>query len=109
VIYQGKSSGCTIAALEAVFELRGAARCRPSENTICDEGCTMTAHYDQDNGVGTELTEDHRYAIEEAIKQIDFELGRSSEEYAQELNRQRRHLMAELACGRRLAEPDDEE
>jgi hypothetical protein len=30
----------------------------------------MTAHYDQDNGPGTELTEEHRYAIEEASSKL---------------------------------------
>lgn len=69
----------------------------------------MTAHYDQDNGPGTELTAEHRYAIEEGIKQIDFELGRCSAEDALELNRQRAHMVAELGLGRRLPEIDIED
>lgn len=69
----------------------------------------MTAHYDQDNGPGTELTEKHRYAIEEGIKQIDFELGRCIVQHALELNRQRVHMVAELAFGRRLPEIDVED
>jgi hypothetical protein len=69
----------------------------------------MTAHYDQDNGPVTELTEEHRYAIEEGIKRIDFELGRCIPEHALELNRQRAHMVAELAFGRRLPEIDVED
>ena len=65
----------------------------------------MTAHYGQDNGPSTELTEEHRYAIEEGIKQIDFELGRCIPELALELNRQRAHMVA----GRRLPEIDVED
>jgi len=69
----------------------------------------MTAHYDQDNGPGTELTEEHRHAIEETIKQIDFELDRfaGDADAARDLSSKRRHLRAELAAGRRL--PFDEE
>lgn len=62
----------------------------------------MTVHYDQDNGPGTVLTEDHRYAIEEGIKGIDFELDRCSPEDALGLNRKRAHLVAELAAGQTL-------
>ena len=68
----------------------------------------MTVHYDQDNGPGTALTEEHRYAIEEGIKQIDFELTRCSAEHAVDLHRQRRHLVAELEAGMTLPEPDEE-
>jgi hypothetical protein len=69
----------------------------------------MTVHYDQDNGPGTALTEEHRYAIEEGIKVIDFELGRCGPEHAGELNRKRAHLVAELAAGYRLPPNEDEE
>ena len=69
----------------------------------------MTAHYDQDNGPGTALTDEHRYALEEGIKQIDFELGRCSPEDALELNRQRAHMVTELSLGRRLPEIDLED
>lgn len=66
----------------------------------------MGVHYDQDNGPGTELTEDHRHAIEEGIKQIDFELTRCTLEDASELHRKRAHLVAELAAGRTLPESE---
>jgi hypothetical protein len=69
----------------------------------------MAVHFDQDNGPGTELTEEHRYAIEEGIRVIDFELGRSDPEHARTLNRERRHLVAELAAGHTLAEGDEDE
>lgn len=69
----------------------------------------MSVHFEQDNGPGTKLTEEHRYAIEEGIKQIDFELGRTSHEDASDLQRQRAHLVAELAAGMTLADLDDEE
>ena len=67
----------------------------------------MTAHYDQDEGPGQKLTEEHRYAIEEEIRVIDFELGRCSPEHAADLNQKRAHLVAELALGQRLPELDD--
>lgn len=70
----------------------------------------MTVHFDQDNGPGAELTEEHRYAIEEGIRVIDFELGRSNPEHARKLNRERQHLLAELAAGRTLVkEYEDDE
>jgi hypothetical protein len=69
----------------------------------------MTAYYDQDNGPRPELTEEHRYAIEEGIKQIDFELGRCIPKHALELNRQRAHMVAELAFGQRLPKIDVED
>lgn len=72
------------------------------QSTLTRKEHVMTVHFDQDNGPGTALTEEHRYAIEEGIKQIDFELGRCGPEYADELNRKRRHLVAELTAGRRL-------
>ncbi len=62
----------------------------------------MTIHFDQDNGPGTILTEEHRAAIEEGIREIDFELGRCSPEHARNLNRQRAHLVAELSVGQTL-------
>ncbi|MFZ6774567.1 hypothetical protein ACO0LB_17830 [Undibacterium sp. SXout7W] len=62
----------------------------------------MTIHFDQDNGPGTILTEEHRAAIEEGIKEIDFELGRCDPEYAFDLNRKRAHLVAELSAGQTL-------
>ena len=62
----------------------------------------MTIHFDQDNGPGTILTEEHRAAIEEGIKQIDFELGRCCHEDVCDLNRKRAHLVAELAAGQTL-------
>lgn len=68
----------------------------------------MTVHFDQDNGPGTTLTEEHCAAIEEGIKEIDFELGRCGHEDARELNRKRAHLVAELAAGKTLPFPDEE-
>ncbi|MBY0240697.1 MAG: hypothetical protein K2X55_15410 [Burkholderiaceae bacterium] len=54
------------------------------------------------------MTEEHRTAIEDAIKQIDFELGRCGDEGARALNRQRAHLVAELAAGQTLPFDDEE-
>ncbi|MBA5689160.1 hypothetical protein [Rugamonas apoptosis] len=68
----------------------------------------MTVHFDQDNGPGTILTEEHRAAIEEGIKEIDFELGRCGHEEARDLNRKRAHLFAELEAGQTLPFPDEE-
>lgn len=68
----------------------------------------MTIHFDQDNGPGTILTEEHRAAIEEGIKRIDFELGRSSPEHAHGLSRKRAHLIAVLAAGETLPYDDEE-
>jgi hypothetical protein len=67
----------------------------------------MTVHFDQDNGPDTELTEEHRYAIEESIRVIDFELGRSNPEHVRNLTRERQHLLAELAAGRTLVKEDE--
>lgn len=68
----------------------------------------MTVHFDQDNGPGTILTEEHQAAIEEGIKQIDFELGRCRHEDVRNLNRKRAHLLAELAAGQTLSFDDEE-
>lgn len=62
----------------------------------------MTVHFDQDNGPGTILSQEHRAAIEEGIKQIDFELGRCRHEDICDLNQKRAHLVAELATGQTL-------
>lgn len=67
----------------------------------------MSAYFMQDNGPGTVLTEDHRYAIEEAIRGIDFELTHSGPEHVAHLNRQRDNMVAELAAGKRLQENFD--
>lgn len=68
----------------------------------------MSVHFDQDNGPGTLLTEEHRAAIEEGIAQIDFELTRSAPDHAVTLQRRRSHLVAELAAGMTLPMSDEE-
>lgn len=68
----------------------------------------MTVHFDQDNGPGTILTVEHREAIEEGIKQIDFELGRCGHDDVRDLNRKRAHLVAELEAGQTLPFNDEE-
>jgi len=68
----------------------------------------MSVHFDQDNGPGTRLTEEHCAAIEQGIREIDLELTRCSSADINDLHRQRRHLVAELAAGMRLDEPDED-
>ncbi len=69
----------------------------------------MAVYFMQDNGPGTALTEEHRYAIEEGIRVIDFELVRCDAEHSRQLNRERAHSVAELEAGMRLPKPADEE
>ena len=70
----------------------------------------MSEQYDEDGDCIT-LTDDDKVQIESEIAHIDTELADcGGSDIWRELNRQRRHLVDELAAGRRLpAQEEDEE
>jgi len=71
---------------------------------------TNNTEYDEDGDVIT-LSDADKLEIEDEIAQLDAELEgyRGGSDVWRELNRQRRHLVAELEAGRRLPLLDDDE
>lgn len=69
----------------------------------------MTEHHDHD-GDSIILTDDDKLQIEAEIAYIDGELANcGGSDIWRELNRQRRHLVDELAAGRRLPVLEEDE